>query len=970
MGIKPSKHSESNENNNNKHDSTKSKKKRKWFAFSIKKQENKILHEKIRESQRRRSKRRRKLEPCQPTEAPKVLAPKPGTFNFQDLEKHLIERIKLQLQRDCQAFMLNQQLLSMQFYGNYQRERDDAFEEALKKEEETSIKMAKHSKSVLIMDSIQIAADKKVKYQASFGPIKGQLLTLDTQSIYIVCNNIDVTRADETDTLYGTLPDPSSYKMIMEDHMDQVRFRHRQISYRGYVKLRSVDFYDKVVREERSSDLGGSLSNEQVTMTPPTVAVDDVDGPVTKLHEDECDERFECESIYHTVDAKNVKNIQETDGKPLCIVNGLPFSASSSAETSRGSSEYDYSYITNISAHKPISSFVTNLDEKLSTTVLPSSCITAVVIDEEPSEGYESNNENSCGDEVDGASVKDEDEEPVYQLETRPYFSSRGFLEYFVKIFKSQIGPELGYEKSVLDQATFRGATIYLPCGTRSYEITPAIPCPWPNEAHEWDKRIREAIEDPRTKKSYQWPTQIMINRVIEMGCHVIPVGFAPKHGKNSDREIEWKVIFPLAERYLEQNFNAAQAKIYMILKTIFRAFVDPYFENGKNMFTKEHLKSFMFWQCEENPMAWTEDFLGEKLLKVLASLLHRIQTKLLPDYFLPKRNLFQNIPEKNLIQIQTRLSWICERPMNYLLIALRDLKFVKQFYPKLRAMKIYNVLVIREPLKELNPVFNEPAFNTPEEASEIKSAEVGQKPASRRPSEAVGSMADIEARTQALNRMKPSKNAVRRPRTSPNVIQRKKAECPQPVPQEPIDLKVNLCRRLEPARLRLLFDVYIPHFIELSQYALQVESATHVAQMAIRQAERLSHILYEQDDKGQKYLDQIKQVKQFISLQVKRIKLEGPSKPRRASLTGNRPRGLFSRGSSLIEDPYVNLSKVMNETTIKEEPPSNDETKNNKSGKLTIAAQVHVEKNITAEEIVQNAYRRHGMTQPKVVRT
>lgn len=101
------------------------KKKKKWFIFSIKKNENAISKNKIRESKRKHSQIKKNLAQIQPPQPPKVLAPKPGTSRhiatMQDYEAHMIERIQQQLVKDSQAFMLNQLMLSTQFYGNYLR---------------------------------------------------------------------------------------------------------------------------------------------------------------------------------------------------------------------------------------------------------------------------------------------------------------------------------------------------------------------------------------------------------------------------------------------------------------------------------------------------------------------------------------------------------------------------------------------------------------------------------------------------------------------------------------------------------------------------------------------------------------------------------------------------------------------------------------------------------------------------------
>uniref|UniRef100_A0A336MUI4 CSON007113 protein n=1 Tax=Culicoides sonorensis TaxID=179676 RepID=A0A336MUI4_CULSO len=106
----------------------KKKKSRKWRIFSILKSKKPELE---RTKSQRRSKRKYnetkkpKIQEQKPLQAPTVLAPKPQIGHvktIQDYEAFMINRIKEQLNRDGQAFVLNQLMLSMQFFGNYQRD--------------------------------------------------------------------------------------------------------------------------------------------------------------------------------------------------------------------------------------------------------------------------------------------------------------------------------------------------------------------------------------------------------------------------------------------------------------------------------------------------------------------------------------------------------------------------------------------------------------------------------------------------------------------------------------------------------------------------------------------------------------------------------------------------------------------------------------------------------------------------------
>lgn len=133
MGNKSSKSKNSDrssDNNNNISNGSKniSKKKRKWFPrFPIKKKENEMARNKIRKSKRKHKDLKKKIEEVTPPQPPRVLDPKPGTSShaetLRDYEAKVIKNIQQLLVNESgsEIFMLNQLLLSTQFYGNYQR---------------------------------------------------------------------------------------------------------------------------------------------------------------------------------------------------------------------------------------------------------------------------------------------------------------------------------------------------------------------------------------------------------------------------------------------------------------------------------------------------------------------------------------------------------------------------------------------------------------------------------------------------------------------------------------------------------------------------------------------------------------------------------------------------------------------------------------------------------------------------------
>lgn len=541
--------------------------------------------------------------------------------------------------------------------------------------------------------------------------------------MYIVFDNIDVSQPDDT-TVYSELKDTPVYKFVMEDRLFQMREIVSRVSYAGYVKLRSID----IITNKKRIDSNPSTSFSSGFQSAPSSNGD--------ADEFECD--YSDSIIMHPQGHLN--------GRSTAYVNGIPFSMSSSVSTSRESSEYDYAYITAFNAHKPLSVVVTHSGEPLSTTLIPSDCVTFVTrCDEIESDGYETDEEDR-----DESSAKDDEDiestikgHSVIGGEEQQYLNSKTFFNYFVNIFRNSLAAELGWDEQDLKNATWKGAAVFIP----PYEIMPAVQCPWPNEAFEWSVRERTLCENPFTKQKIQWPTSKMISKVIGFGCHIIPLGFAPKKGINPNRQLEWKIVFPQAERYLESCMSSAQVKVYMIMKTLLKTFVEPKIENGSNMFTKEHLRSHMFTMCEQNYAAWNDDYLGEAFVRCLSTLIDCIKKRYLPDYFLPKRNLFENIPEKVLRYLCTQLYRVYENPVMYLMIAMRNLKYHKTFYPKFNYKKLYSFLVVDDALHLLNPV----TFSQLSKSEETNN----KKEETRRESAAVGPIADFENHDRRLKKKK-----------------------------------------------------------------------------------------------------------------------------------------------------------------------------------------------------------------------
>lgn len=516
---------------------------------------------------------------------------------------------------------------------------------------------------------------------------------LNSQTLYIVHDNIEITNPGDT-SVYSILSEAPLYKLQIDDPYEGTR-KKKVLHHVGYIKLKSSEKITKndVLTYNLSSDsqyISGSLKNDDD---------DEVDcEDDLKIPEGFLRNKFR-DSVKYARSSSAIDDRKMTDYYTPSTI--------STNSTSPASSEYDYTYITALHTHQPLSMLRKSalLANPLSAVMLPDTCISNVsrfMINSRKQEQF-----YSAGYSTDDEYQDDEQSEyyggqkESYYYEDKQYLNSKEFLAYFIDVFQQTLAFDLGISPEMLKNATWKGSAVY--CAP--WEIIPAISCAWPREANEWIYRQREMREDPLTKLKVQWPTLEMINKITNFGCHVIPQGYAPKLGTNSQRELEWKIVFPEAERYLESRLTAAQAKVYMITKALLKSFVDPNLERGVNMFTTEHIRSHLFWQCEYNYIAWPEDHLGETLVRFLTSLLHCIKTHRLPDYFMPKRNLLENIPEKLLVDLHKRIYRIVESPVPFVMIAIRNLRYQRDFYPKLKYKRLYSRLIVDDPSKIINPI-------------------------------------------------------------------------------------------------------------------------------------------------------------------------------------------------------------------------------------------------------------------------
>ncbi|XP_032667366.1 uncharacterized protein LOC116842361 isoform X2 [Odontomachus brunneus] len=487
------------------------------------------------------------------------------------------------------------------------------------------------------------------------------------------------------------------------------------------------------------------------------------------------------------------------------------------------------------------------------------------------------------------------------------YISSMEFMRHFVNLFKDQLGQPLDFDQEDLDDVKLEGSVIYCDkimvshnsrlCRVESYEVTPAIRLQWPEYAQEW-------LDRPRST----WPTYNDISKVKDFGCYVVPEGFLPQKDSNVYHELEWQLMFPAAERYLETCMTQSQVQVYLIALMLHKTFIRPVFDTMYGL-TTSHIRNKMFWLIEEDdrPSKWPDNRIGECLIKLLKSLYRGLSQNepTMPDYFVRDKNVFQSMPSDHLLHTQKQLKRIIENPIMYVFHAMENIRHSEKFFPRLEYEKLLNILTV-DKLALVNPALGlsaKPVFMSKgHDDFHMARDEIYNRPGG------FWDNAKSQTEKKIYTRVVTNKTLINPRRATDSII----------------EISVR-CGELEGVRLGALLDFFVRHFIKMAERCQQYR-AYQQKKVYLDQADRLSIILSELSrytDDARAYRDKIKALKmRTTSLRTPQNEL--PETPKR---NGEAP--LFA---GTLKDRFlkeVTVANVTVESREKQSQPSRENRKN-----------------------------------------
>ncbi|XP_028161983.1 uncharacterized protein LOC114353978 [Ostrinia furnacalis] len=849
--------------------------------------------------------------------------PAPPPAQVRSFDEEALELMRFQLRNDADAFLLNNILLSVQFFENYEREVQNIKNNPISEREHMiNDAMVRHNKHVFFADRLQENVNEHVVYQK----VRGQMEPLTSPRLFVIYDNVEASEPGDTSD-YSAVLDAPFYKLRIEDCKEP-----------GFVKLKKLEVLESTLLKENESVRANNIdSDDSVYTESEKESNDSDDSPSTSTGE------ALLQSIKNRLDtgqesvAPNVKlnfNVLEDTGRRrsgpskqvsvqveknniLNISNMRKTNILLEEDERRDSVVFKPDQIASEDLEsRPRKSILKNSrrlsgptrDMKAKNSIFDARPISAesIITEDTETSGYRSNssslktndlseNESDYGystikesttpkrvelsslgnsshssgvlpDEtwtsvavraIDWTDDEDDDSDDNTSklslsrnlYDTQYYLCSVGFMRNFVDNFILDLGSVLGLSQDAINSALTQGASIY--CDTLrngnkiGNEVFPALIASWPNAANQWIIRERKIIQNPRTNFSYQWPTKYMVSKAMGFGCLLVPVGFRPKRGLNTDQKLQWKIIFPAAERYLESCLAHAHMRCYLFALTLQKSFMMEH-DNSKMGIDVSHIKNHLFWQCEDNYAKWPEHRLGETLRIFLRRFYVHFGQGRFPNYFMENCNDFKSIPKPVLLKMQRRLADILEAPVMHLLSALTKLKYTKkEFYPQFNTQRLYEILTSKNPLRILNP--NLPMPNT----NYADSSDTDEEPDTNFWDKA-------KKHDKYYQWKKEKQKQLQERRKAQFYIRKQRASIKQ---EHEINTNIILPNRMEVERRRLVLEFFIPHFIAMARSSEKFE-AIRQAVIYLEQAQRLCVLLKEEpagEYTANEYLDVIR---------------------------------------------------------------------------------------------------------------
>ena len=165
----------------------------------------------------------------------------------------------------------------------------------------------------------------------------------------------------------------------------------------------------------------------------------------------------------------------------------------------------------------------------------------------------------------------------------------------------------------------------------------------WPECAMEFMERIRD----------FDVPSAVQLDHIRDMGCHIILIS----HPDSSNPDLEIRLSFSAAEKYLIRQWTNPQIKCYFLCKELFSNCFKAQKDSEKSI-CSYFAKSIILWMAEKNPSSfWSDSTTFKVMEKIFATLKVHLTEKSCPNYFIPTNFMMKTFSND---QAQLLLNKLC----------------------------------------------------------------------------------------------------------------------------------------------------------------------------------------------------------------------------------------------------------------------------------------------------------------------
>jgi hypothetical protein len=208
------------------------------------------------------------------------------------------------------------------------------------------------------------------------------------------------------------------------------------------------------------------------------------------------------------------------------------------------------------------------------------------------------------------------------------YTTPECFVETNNGIFLSSIS----FVRKLIEAASNHKQSAHGPCLSDKDELLDIALC---FHLYSWPRQAEKLIYRHR---SGQWPSDILIDNIVNYGCLPVPIG--PKEIENS--ELLWRISFSMAEKQLSHSMNYTQILCYALLKLSLKNIIDRN-DKVKGLLCSYFMKTAVFWLSEEIS---TNTFQLQNLFHCyflcLDKLIRWVRCCYCPSYCIPEHNMFR----------------------------------------------------------------------------------------------------------------------------------------------------------------------------------------------------------------------------------------------------------------------------------------------------------------------------------------